>query len=148
MHSPLAKEYDFHKSPLELVYSEYSELHHSKHKILLAHNYRTHSEILRLPSKFFYRDKLRSCDTIEKHPDYKALIFLKSDNKDNYKETYSPEYLTYFNDKEGDNIVSFLKALLLKWPAEWDQLKDNPNSIGILTTEYAQVKYMLSYQVN
>ena len=145
MYSPLAKEYDFHKSPLELIYSEYSELRHSKHKILLAHNYRTHSEILKLPSKFFYRDKLRSCDTIEKHPDYKALILLKPTDKDNYEETYSPEYLTYFNDKEGDKIVAFLKDLLPKWPAEWGQLKDSTNNIGILTTEYAQVKDILSY---
>ena len=144
MYSPLTKEYDFHKSPLEQIYSEYSELHHSKHKILLAHNYRTHSDILRLPSRFFYRDKLRSCGTIEKHPDYKALILLKPDDKNNYKETHSPEFTSYFNEKEGDKIVSFLKALLLKWPeAEWGQLKDYPNSIGILTTEYAQVKHML-----
>ena len=72
------------------------------------------------------------------------MILLKPDDKNNYKETYSPEYTSYFNDKEGDKIVSFLKALLLKWPeAEWGQLKDYPNSIGILTTEYAQVKHMI-----
>ena len=140
MYSPLAKEYDLHKSPLEQIYGEYSELHHSKHKVLLTHNYRTHSDILKLPSKFFYRDKLRSCNTVNKHPDYKPLIFLKPDDNDNYKETYPPEFTSYFNEKEGNKIVSFLKTLLLNWPeAEWGRLKDNPNSIGIITTEYAQV---------
>ena len=64
-------------------------------------------------------------------------MFLKSDDKENYY----PEFHSYLNMKEADNIVSFLKEKLLpNWPvAEWGELKDNPNSIGILTTEYAQV---------
>ena len=135
VYSPLAKEYNLHRSPLEQIYGEYSELQHSKHKILLTCNYRTHSDILKLPSQFFYQDKLRSCDMIKKHPDYKPLMFLKSDDK----EKYSPEFESYFNVKEAHKIITFLKEVLLpKWPAtEWGQLKDN--SIGILTTEYAQV---------
>ena len=137
VYSPLAKEYNLHKSPLEQIYGEYSELHHSKHKVLLTHNYRTHSEILKLPSKFFYRDKLRSCNMVKKHPDYKPLMLLNSDDK----EMYSDEFKSYLNLKEAENIVNFLKeSLLPKWPVtDWGQLKDNPNSIGILTTEYAQV---------
>ena len=140
VYSPLANEYQLHKSPLEQVYGEYSELHHGKHKILLTKNYRTHSEILKLPSKFFYRDKLRSCDAVKKHPNYKPLILLKPDDKDDYQETYSPDFTSYFNEKEGNKIVSFLKALLVNWPeAEWGRPNDNLKSIGILTTEYAQV---------
>ena len=133
VYSPLAKEYNLHRSPLEQVYSEYSELQHSKHKVLLTYNYRTHSDILKLPSKFFYRDKLRSCEAIQKHPHYKPLMFLKSDGQ----ESYSSEYKSYLNENEANKIISFLKELLPKWPlAEWGQLS---NSIGILTTEYAQV---------
>ena len=141
MYSPLAKEYDLHKSPLEQIYGEYSELHHSKHKVLLTHNYRTHSDILKLPSKFFYRDKLRSCGTVKKHPDYKPLMLLSSDVKENDKEMYLTEFKSYLNVKEAENILNFLKeSLLPKWPVtEWGRLNDNPNSIGILTTEYAQV---------
>ena len=137
MYSPLAREYDLHRSALEQIYREYSELHHSKHKVLLTHNYRTHNEILKLPSKFFYRDKLRSYDTIKKHPSCKPLVLLKSEDK----EVYLIEFKSYLNVKEAEKIVSFLKEKLLpNWPvAEWGQLKDNPNSIGILTTEYAQV---------
>ena len=135
VYSPLAKEYNLHRSPLEQVYSEYSELQHTKHKVLLTCNYRTHGEILKLPSKFFYRDKLRSCDTIQKHPQYKPLMFLKSDGQ----ESYSPEYESYLNENETNKIISFLKELLPKWPVtEWGKLS---NSIGILTTEYAQVHY-------
>ena len=153
VYSPLAKEYGLHRSPLEQVYNEYSELHHSKHKVLLTCNYRTHNEILKLPSKFFYRDKLRSCNLIEKYPNYKPLMFLKLDGND--KEVYLSEFKSYLNVKEADNIVSFLKEKILpRWPvAEWGQLKDNPNSIGILTTEYAQVQYAhkgidnLSYKI-
>ena len=61
----------------------------------------------------------------------------KSDNK----ESYSDEFKSYLNETEADNIVSFLKEELLpRWPvAKWGELKDNPNSIGILTTENAQV---------
>ena len=137
VYSPLAKQHGLCKSVLEHIYGEYSELSHSKHKVLLAHNYRTHSDILRLLSKFFYRDKLRSCNVIKRHPDYKPLALLKS----NGKEIYSPEFDSYFNEEEGEKIISFLKeAFLSKWPVtEWGQLNDNPNSIGILTTEYAQV---------
>ena len=137
VYSPLAKEYNLHRSPLEQIYSEYSELQHTKHKILLTCNYRTHSDILKLSSKFFYQDKLRCCDTVKRHPNYKPLMFLKSDDQ----ESYSPEFSSYLNVKEADEIICFLSELLLpKWPvAEWGQIKDNPNSIGILTTEYAQV---------
>ena len=139
VYSPLAKEYNFHRSPLEQVYGEYSELRHSKHKVLLTCNYRTHHDILRLPSKFFYRNKLKSCDMVEKHPDFTPLMFLKLDNNENDKEKYLPEFKSYLNAREADKIVSFLKEELIpKWPVkEWGQLKDN--SIGILTTEYAQV---------
>ena len=135
VYSPLTKAYDLHRSPLEQVYSEYAELHHSKNKILLTCNYRTHGEILKLPSKFFYRDKLKSCDTIPKHPDYKPLKFLKSDGQ----EIYSPEFESYLNANEVDKIIRFLKDMLLpKWPvAEWGNFF---NSVGILTTEYAQVR--------
>jgi len=134
VYSPLAKEYDLHRSPLEQVYSEYSKLHHSKHKVLLTCNYRTHGDILKLPSKFFYRDKLRSCDLIKKHPDYKPLVFLTSDGK----EEYSSEFKSYFNVKEAEKIVNFLKEVLPRWPvAEWGQ--HIPNAIGIITNEYAQV---------
>ena len=134
VHSPLAKEYNLHRSPLEQVYDEYSELYHSKHKMLLTCNYRTHGEILKLPSKFFYRDKLKSCDTIPKHPDYKPLMFLKSDGQ----EIYSPDFESYLNGNEAIEIIKFLKEMLLpKWPvAEWGKFF---NSVGILTTEYAQV---------
>ena len=140
MYSPLAKEYDLHRSLLEQIYDEYSEQHHSKHKILLYYNYRTHSKILKLLSKFFYCDKLRSCVSIKQHPDYKPLMFLKSDDK----ESYCPEFKSYLNVTEADNVVRFLKEKLLpRWPvAEWGELKDNPNNIGILTTEYAQVQYL------
>ena len=139
VYSPLAKEYNFHRSALEQVYGEYSELRHNKHKVLLTCNYRTHSDILKLPSKFFYRNKLKSCDMVEKHPDFTPLMFLKLDNNENDKEKYLPEFKSYLNVKEANKIVSFLKEELIpKWPVtEWGQLKDN--SIGILTTEYAQV---------
>ena len=141
VYSPLAKEYNLHRSPLEKIYSEYSELH--KHKILLTHNYRTNEDILKLLSKFFYRDKLRSCNMIEKHPGYKSFKVLKS----NGKEEYLSRFMSYLNVKEADEIISFLKETLLpNWPvAEWGELKDNPNSIGILTTEYAQVKVFPYY---
>ena len=71
---------------------------------------------------------------IQKHPDYKPLMFLKSDDQENNL----PEHESYLNVNEAENIIRFLKEKLLpKWPvAEWGQLS---NSIGILTTEYAQV---------
>ena len=137
VYSPLAMEYNLHRSPLEHIYDEYTEQDHSKHKMLLTCSYHTHGDILKLPSKFFYQDKLRSCGTIKNHPDYKPLMFLKSDDK----ESYLTEFESYLNKMEADNIVIFLKEELLpRWPvAEWGELKDNPNSIGILTTENAQV---------
>ena len=140
VYSPLAKEYNLHISSLEQVYGEYSELHHSKHKVLLTCNYRTHNDILKLPSKFFYRDKLRSCDTVKKHPDFTPLMFLKLDDNEDDKEKYLSEFQSYLNVKEANKIVTFLKEELIPtWPVtEWGQLKDN--SIGILTTEYAQVR--------
>lgn len=141
VYSPLAKEYNLHKSPLEQIYGEYSELH--KHKILLTYNYRTHEDILKLPSKFFYREKLKSfnSESIKKHPDCNPLILLQSDDE----EKYSSQYQSYFNVSEADKIISFLKETLLpKWPVIlWDKLEDNPNNIGILTTEYAQVQLSL-----
>ena len=137
MYSPLAKKYGLHRSSIEHIYGEYTKQHYSKHKVLLNCNYRTHDEILSLPSKFFYRDKLRSCGLIKKHPDYKPLMFMKSDDQ----ESYCPEFKSYLNKEEADNIIRFLKEKLLpEWPVvEWGELKDNPNSIGILSTEYAQV---------
>ena len=139
VYSPLVKEYDLHKSPLEQICNEYSELH--EHKILLFHNYRTHKDILKLPSKFFYQDKLKSCNIIRKHPDFKSLKVIKS----NHMEEYSSRFMSYLNVDEADNIIRFLKETLLpNWPnKEWGQLKDNSNSIGILTTEYAQVHSLL-----
>ena len=136
MYSPLAKEYDLHKSALEQIYGEYSELH--KHKILLTRNYRTHEDILKLPSKFFYQDKLKSCNLIEKHPDCSPLMLLKSDGKENY----SSKFQSYLNEEEAGKIVKFLKETLLpKWPATlWGKLEDNPSAVGILATEYAQVQ--------
>ena len=141
VYSPLLKEYDLHKSLLEQIYNEYSELH--KHKILLFKNYRTHDGILKFPLKFFYRvpskffdqDKLKSCNI---HPNLK---FLKS----NHMEEYSSIFMSYLNVDEADKIIRFLKETLLpNWPnKEWGQLKDNSNSIGILTTEYAQVHSLL-----
>ena len=133
----MAKEYNLHRSALEHIYGEYSEQHHSKHKVLLNCNYRTHEKILKLPAKFFYRDELITCSTIKSHPVYQPLMFLKSDGK----EHYCPEFNSYLNVKEADDIISFLKEKLLpNWPeAECGQLKDNSNGIGILTTEYAQV---------
>jgi len=139
MYSPLTKGYNLDKSPLQHIYGKYSELPHGKHKILLTCNYRTHGEILKLPSKFFYRNKLKSCNNINKHihPDYKPLMLLKSDDN---KESYSPEFNSYFNQKEADEIMRFLKELLSKWPeAEWGLIKNDHHDIGVLTTEYAQV---------
>lgn len=135
VYSPLAKEYNLHRSPLEHIYGEYSEQH--KHKILLNCNYRTHEDILKFPSKFFYRDKLKSSNLIEKHPDFSPLMFLQSDSE----ETYSHNFQSYINEKEADKIVRFLKEMLLpRWPTTlWGKLEDNPNGIGIVTTEYAQV---------
>ena len=137
VYSPLAKEYGLHRSPLEQVYGEYSELRHSKHKVLLTCNYRTHGDILKLPSKFFYRDKLRPSDMVKKHPYFKPLMLLKLDDNDN--EMYLQEFESYLNVKEADKIVTFLKEELIpNWPVtEWGRLKNN--NIGILTTEYAQV---------
>ena len=136
MYSPIIKEYNLHRSSLEQVYNEYSQLLH-KHKNLLTRNYRTHEEILKLPSKFFYRDKVKSSNLIAKHPDFNPLMLLQSDGQ----EMYLPRFQSYFNEKEIDKIVMFLKeALLPKWPATlWGNLEDNPNGIGIITTEYAQV---------
>ena len=132
VYSPLAKEYDLHKSPLEQIYTEYSELH--KNKILLTCNYRTHKDILRLPSKFFYRNKLKSANVAERHPDYGPLMLLKSDDK----EKFLPNVQSYLNQEEADKIINYLKDILLPtWP--WGTLENNPNAIGILATEYAQV---------
>ena len=139
IYSPLAKDYDLHRSPLEHIYGEYSEQH--KHKILLTCNYRTHKDILKLPSKFFYRGKLKSCKAIEKHPSCGPLVLLKSDGQ----EVYSPEYFSYYNVNEADKIICFLKETLLpEWPDElWGKLEENTKksstNIAILTTEYAQV---------
>ena len=137
MCSPLAKEYGLHRSPLEQIYSEYPGIH--KNKILLTRNYRTHEDILKLPSKVFYRDKLKSCNVIEKHPDYSPLMLLKSDGK----EDYSSKFQSYLNKEEAGKIVNFLKETLLpKWPATlWGKLEDKPSAVGILSTEYAQVQY-------
>ena len=137
LYSPLVMDYNLHKSPLEHIYGEYTEQDHSKYKVLLTYSYYTHGDILKLPSKLFYQDKLRSCDAITKHPDYKPLMFLKSDGQ----ERDCPEFNSYLNETEADKIVSFLKEdLLPRWPVvEWGELKDNPNSVGILTTENAQV---------
>ena len=135
VYSPLAKEYNLHKSPLEHIYEEYAELH--KHKILLTCNYRTHKDILKLPSQFFYKGKLKSCKTVEKHPTCGPLVLLKSDSQ----EAYSTEYYSYYNVDEADKIIQFLKETILpKWPDElWGKLEDNDKNIAILTTEYAQV---------
>lgn len=135
IYSPLAEEYDLHRSPLEHIYGEYSNLH--KHKILLTSNYRTHKDILKLPSKFFYRGKLESCGGIEKHPTCDPLVLLKSDSQ----EIYSTEYYSYYNTGEADRIIHFLKETLLpKWPDElWGNLEENAKNIAILTTDYAQV---------
>ena len=143
IYSPLAKEYDLHRSILEHIYSEYSEMH--KHKILLNCNYRTHEDILKLPSKFFYRDKLKSSNLIEKHSDYDPLVFLQSDGEENYLHNFQ----SYINEKEADNIVRFLKEMLLpKWPVTlWGEVEDNSNSIGIVTTEYAQVHMTASVEL-
>ena len=131
VYSPLAKEYDLHKSALEQIYGEYPE--QNKHKVLLSCNYRTHEDILKLPSKFFYRDKLKSCNLIEKHPNYSPLMLLKSDGK----EEYSSKFQSYLNKEEADNIIKFLKETLLpKWPTLWGKLE---SAVGILATEYAQV---------
>ena len=144
VYSPLVMAYNLHRSPLEHIYGEYTEQDNSRHKVLLTCSYHTHGDILRLPSKFFYQDKLRSCGAITKHPDYKPLMFLKS----NGQERYCSEFKSYLNDTEADKIVSFLrKKLLPRWPVvEWGQFKDNPNSVGILTTENAQVTNTLLLQ--
>ena len=136
VYSPLAIEYDLHKSSLEQIYTEYSKL--DKNKILLTHNYRTHEDILKLPSKFFYRNKLKSSNTAERHPNYDPLMLLKS----NDKEIYLPSLQSYLNQEEADKIIKFLKEILLPtWPTTvWSTPEDNPNAIGILATEYAQVQ--------
>ena len=105
--------------------------------ILLTHNYRTHEDILRLPSKFFYQDKLKCCSVIEKHPNCGPLVLLKSDSQ----ETYSVEFYSYYNMDEADKIICFLKEILLpQWPVElWGKVEENAKNIAILTTEYAQV---------
>jgi len=138
VYSPLAKEYDLHKSPLEQVYAEYSHTQDSGNKILLTCNYRTHEDILKLPSKFFYRGKLKSSDTIERHPTIGPLVFLESNCNIDDQENYLPDFESYLNTKEAENVVKFLKETLLpEWPAAnlWGE---KPN-IAILTTEYAQV---------
>ena len=137
VYSPLAKERDLlQKSPLEKIYSEYSEPH--EHRILLTHNYRTHEDILKLSSKIFYRNTLKSSGMVEKHRCYKSLKLLKSSDE----EQYSSKLMSYLNVKEAEEIVCFLKETLMpNWPVtEWGHLKDNHNyNIGILTTEHAQV---------
>ncbi|XP_065891374.1 3'-5' exoribonuclease HELZ2-like isoform X2 [Dysidea avara] len=138
VYSPLAKEYDLHRSPLEQVYAEYSHTQDSGNQILLTQNYRTHGDILKLPSKFFYRGKLRSCDTIEKHPTISPLLFLESNDQENYLS----EFESYLNTDEAEQVVKFLKETLLPgWPN--DLWGEKPN-IAILTTEYAQVRYIRS----
>ena len=101
---------------------------------MLTCNYCTHADILKLPSKFFYRRKLRSCDTIEKHSTISPLVFLESNDQENY----SPDYGSYLNINEAEQVVTFLKeTLLLKWPTDlWGSYL---SSIAILSTEYAQV---------
>lgn len=135
VYSPLAEECDLHRSALEHIYNNYSEL--DDHKILLTYNYRTHKDILMLPSQFFYRSKLKSCNAIEKHPTCGPLVLLQCDSQ----ETYSVEFYSYYNVGEADKIISFLKERLLpKWPDEiWGKLEENDKNIAILTTEYAQV---------
>ena len=135
IYSPLAETYDLHRSLLEQVYDEYPELH--KHKILLTCNYRTHEDILRLPSKFFYRGKLKCCKMIEKHPSCGPLVLLRCDGP----ETYSTEFSSYFNVNEADKIICFVKETLLPmWPDElWGKFGENTKNIAILSTEYAQV---------
>ena len=138
VYSPLAKEYDLHRSPLEQVYAEYSHTQGSGNQILLTCNYRTHGNILKLPSQFFYRGKLRSSDTIEKHPTISPLVFLESNCNNDDKENYLPEFESYLNTNEAENVVKFLKETLLpQWP---DHLWGGKPSIAVLTTEYAQVK--------
>ena len=139
VYSPLAQEYDLHRSPLEHIYGEYSEL--DKHKILLTCNYRTHKDILLLPSQFFYRGKLKCCNVTENHPSCGPLVLLNSDSQ----ETYSAEFYSYYNVGEADNIIHFLKETLLrKWPDKlWGKLEENDKNIAILTTEYAQVSLTL-----
>ena len=145
VYSPLAEEYGLSRSPLEHIYEEYFEL--DKHKILLTCNYRTHKEILKLPSQFFYRGKLRSCtDVIEKHPALGPLVLLKSDSQ----ETYSAEFSSYYNVGEADKIIHFLKEVLLpKWPDEiWGKLEENfAKNVAILTTEYAQVSLTVVFRI-
>ena len=65
---------------------------------MLTHNYRTHEDILRLPSKLFYEDKFKCCGMIEKHPNCGPLVLLKSDSQ----ETYSAEFYSYYNMDEAN----------------------------------------------
>ena len=140
----MAKEYDLHKSSIELIYAEYSHTQDSGNKILLNHNYRTHKDILKLPSKLFYRGKLKSCDTVAKHPTISPLVFLKS----NGEENYSPDYGSYLNIDEAELVVTFLRETLLpKWPADLWGTIIFPSSIAVLTTEYAQVCAMSIYNI-
>ena len=137
VYSPLAQECDLHRSPLEHIYNKYSNSELDNRKILLTRNYRTHKDILILPSQFFYRSKLKSVSVIQKHPTCGPLVLLKSDSL----ETYSAEFNSYYNVGEADKIIQFLKKRLLpKWPDElWGKLEKNDKNIAILTTEYAQV---------
>ena len=135
----MAKEYHLHKSPLEQVYAEYSHTPDNGNQILLTSNYRTHGDILKLPSKLFYRGKLRSCDSIEKHPTISPLVFLTSN--DDQQETYLQEYESYLNTNEAESVVKFVKETLLPtWPTD---LWGEDQNIAILTTEYAQVGKVL-----
>ena len=132
----MAKEYHLHKSPLEQVYAEYSHTPDGGNQILLTSNYRTHGDILKLPSKLFYRGKIKSCGTIERHPTINPLVFLTSNDEENY----SSDYGSYSNIDEAEQVITFLKEILLpQWPTDLWGTITFPSSVAILTTEYAQV---------
>jgi len=146
--SPIAKKFKFDMSLLERlcstipVYQPIEKRYNRKYITKLLHNYRSHPDILNLPSKLFYENELiaagnsaltHSLLNWEHLPNKKfPILFYGVTGKDE-QEGNSP---SWFNATEASQVFKFIQSLMSS------KLKQrvSANQIGVVTPYRKQVE--------
>lgn len=109
---------------------------------MLQVQYRMHEEIMRFPSKYFYKSELIAHDSVKHHllrPNQSPVDFIDTAGC-GFTEMQDPETLSRYNEEEAHLLIRQVERLIAEVSAEHWQAEQF--TVGIITPYRAQVDHL------
>jgi len=139
---PTIKSSEAAKSGLSETLFEKGIKRHPHMSSMLQVQYRMHEDIMKFPSRYFYKNELIAHESVRKEllrPNQPPVAFIDTAGG-GYAEAQDPETLSRFNEEEAQLLIRQVEALIEEvGPEEW---LHQHITMAIITPYRAQVDYL------